>query len=179
MAWQSYMTVVVRGLINDLTEPYTYTDERIQQSIVIAGIVSSMQYVFDYDYTFDPETPDISPDPVESSDTTAIALMSLKAACILDTNKYQGAVANGLGVRVQDGDSQVDTSESVRGYSDIMKLGPCNAFNTILRSASISKSGRSGKVVATPMTHPALYPYASYASDFFNNYLGRDCRSGL
>ena len=37
MSWQTELTTITRTLINDLNEPYEYSDARIQQVLTVAG----------------------------------------------------------------------------------------------------------------------------------------------
>lgn len=150
MAWENTLTTMVRHLIGDLSTTPTYDDPRIQQGIVVAGLIVAQEYSFATDYTFDIDAPEISPDPTLTAylDKEAMALFTLKTACILNLNSYQGAVGNGI--KVRDGDSEVDTTGSFKGWKDIIDLGPCGAYKKLLDTLSQNKSMNVGKAVSTP-----------------------------
>jgi hypothetical protein len=150
MAWQDILIPMVRNLIGDLSDTPTYEDERIEQAIVTAGLIVSQEYPFQTTYTFDFSTPDLIPDPTETDtlDNAAVALFSLKAACILSMNSYQLAV--GRGIRVRDGDSEVDTTGSFKGYADIIANGPCASYTKLLLSLSTKRGMNLGKAVVSP-----------------------------
>lgn len=179
--WQTVMTLMLRHLINDLSATQEFTDNRLQESLVVAGIIVSQQYTFDTSYTFDIEAPDISPDPVTRDDKAAIALITLKAACIIQTNRYQDAV--GSSIRVKDGDSEIDTTTGFGGHKDLLTLGPCKAYDDILEDLMLEESalrGGIGKAVVTPYSHIDLTSGGSHhlgafgrrdTVDFFNSLL--------
>lgn len=170
--WQTVMTTMVRHLINDVDLPYKYDDQRVMTSIIIAGLQSSLEYSYDSDYVFDIEALDITPDPAASDtyDPVAMALMTLKAACIFDTNRYQGGVSQGI--RVRDGDSEVDTTAGFTGYKDILLLGPCASYQKLLDITGSAKSMKLGRAIMTPISHvdfTGSYAYNS-VERFFNNF---------
>src|SRR4051812_44108982 len=110
MAWEDTLVVMVRNLIGDLGTVPVYSDERIQSAIITSGLIVSQEYIFNVAYIFDLSTPDMTPDPTETDtlDPIAVGLFTLKAACLLNTNSYQTAL--GGGIKVRDGDSEVDTT---------------------------------------------------------------------
>src|SRR5688500_10715162 len=126
MAWQDTMVPMVRVLIGDDTDTQRYESSRIEMAIVTAGLIVAQEYPFKTAYTFDLSLPEVLPDPTVILDSEAVALFTLKAACLLNLNTYQTAV--GTGIRVKDGDSEVDTTGALRGYADIMRLGPCASY---------------------------------------------------
>ncbi len=146
--WETVLTLIVRNLINDVAGT-VYTDERVQTAIVVAGYMVALDLQLNYSYAFDFETPDITPDPVEINDSEAVALFGLKAACILSMNAYQSAV--GKGIKVRDGDSEVDTTGTFRGYKDILEVGPCGAYTKLLKQITINKGFGVGKAVFSPI----------------------------
>jgi hypothetical protein len=174
--WQNVMTTMVRHLINDLGATEVFEDSRIQQAIILAGIMASQEYDFSEDYSFDFEGLDITPDPVAEEDNAAIALITLKTACIMNLNQFQSAVKTGI--KVRDGDSQVDTTGSFGGYSDILKYGPCTAYKNLLDQTSISLSMGRGKAVFSPYsddvgsTWGVRGNYGNWSNELFFNSLG-------
>jgi hypothetical protein len=150
MAWREVLIPMVRAMIGDLGDPQRYDDSRIEQAILTGGLIASQEYPFDTTYSFDFSAAEILPDPTESStlDNEAIALFGLKAACILSVNDYQRAV--GAGIRVRDGDSEVDTTGRFKGYSDIINVGPCASYTKLLLSLQQRASMVGGGAVSSP-----------------------------
>ena len=151
MAWTTDLVLMTRVLISDIATPQTYTDEYLQRVLITAGIQVDAEFTFGYTYIYDISAITISPDPVASGDYPFIALIPLKAACILTQGEFKQAL--GQGIKVRDGDSAIDTSVSFRGYRDILELGPCAAFDKLrwsLLASGASSGGGVGKAVLGP-----------------------------
>jgi hypothetical protein len=170
MAWQPILTLMVRNLIGDTGDTQNYTDSRIQEALLVSGLITTQDYAFPTSYTFDFDSTNISPDPTStsSSDPVAMALFTLKAACMLNLNTYQNAVKTGI--RVRDGDSEIDTTSGFKGYRDILELGPCGAYNKLLQDLRYKRSMKAGKAIGSPFTHSKFWLTDNFNTiDFFNN----------
>jgi len=146
MAWTADLVLMTRVLISDIDSPQTYADEYLQRVLITAGIMVDTEITFGYDYTYDISAITISPDPVASGDSTFMALIPLKAACIITHGEFKQAL--GQGIKVRDGDSAIDTSVSFRGYRDILEFGPCAAYEKLKWSLLVSNG--IGKAVLGP-----------------------------
>lgn len=180
MAWDTDLVLMVRVLVSDISTPQTYADEYIERVLVTAGIIVDTEVPFDYDYTYSVSALTISPDPVENEDSTFMALVPLKAACILTQGEFKQAL--GQGIKVRDGDSAIDTSVSFRGYRDILELGPCAAYEKLKWTllASGGTSGGVGKAVLGSYRIPggsALDTISWYYDQFTTSETGRRDRS--
>ena len=84
--WILEIPLMVRVWINDLADSPTYSDDRLQQVIVVAGQYVTREINFDTSYKCDILNLDISPDPSLSStrDEVFITFVTLKSACLLD-----------------------------------------------------------------------------------------------
>lgn len=145
MAWTTDLVLMTRVLISDIMTPQTYSDEYLQRVLVTAGIMVDAQITFPYGYTYDINAITISPDPVVSEDSTFMALVPLKSACIITQGEFKKAL--GQGIKVRDGDSAIDTSVSFRGYRDILELGPCAAYQklewSLIASGGVNLVGKA------------------------------------
>jgi len=150
--WQTTLTKVVRNIIND-SDAADFSDDKIQESIVIAGLLAQQDFDFTTTYTFDLESTDISPDPAASStfDSSAITLFCLRASCLLSANKYQNVI--GDAIRVRDGDSEIDTTRNLQAQSEIFKVGPCKMYDDLLQKKRMDKSMNLGGAVMSPISH--------------------------
>lgn len=150
MAWQSTMVIFVRQLINDLGTTEEYDDARIEEAIAVGAMIAINEFPFDTEYVIDLETPDITPDPTTSYDPLAIALFSLKAACILDTGRVQQSAAK-EGILVRDGDSVVDTKGLTgKGYSLLLQEGACGTYKKLLETNYWKTAGGQGVGIFGP-----------------------------
>lgn len=176
MAWNTDLVLMVRVLVSDLDLPQTYTDEYIQRVLITAGIQVDSDFPFNFAYVYDISNLTIVPDPVTSVDSSFMALIPLKAACILTQGEFKQAL--GQGIKVRDGDSAIDTSVSFRGYRDILELGPCAAYEK-LKWSLLASSG-IGKAVLGPHRIPggsALSTISWYYDQFTITNNGRRDRS--
>lgn len=181
MAWNTDLVLMVRVLVSDIALPQTYTDEYIQRVLITAGIQVDAEFPFNYAYVYDISALTIVPDPVVSVDSPFMALIPLKAACILTQGEFKQAL--GQGIKVRDGDSAIDTSVSFRGYRDILELGPCAAYEKLrwsLLASGEAASGGVGKAVLGPHRESggnALSTISWYYDQFAMGTTGRRDRS--
>lgn len=181
MAWDTDLVLMTRVIISDITSPQTYTDEYIQRVLITAGIQVDAEFPFPYAYVYDISALTIVPDPVTNTDSQFVALIPLKAACILTQGEFKQAL--GQGIKVRDGDSAIDTSVSFRGYRDILELGPCAAYEKLKWSLLASGAGAGagvGKAVLGPYRIPggnALSTISWYYNQFALGQTGRRDRS--
>lgn len=164
--WEVSMVTMVRAMINDLDEA-TFTDEKIKTSIVTSGIVVGTEYDYSNDYIFDIEQLTITPDPVAVGDNDAVALMSLRSACLLDLNKYQTGI--GQGIRVKDGSSEVDTTAGFGGFKDIIIYGSCKSYEKLIKQLRQQRSMMSvGRAVFIPENYVDIN--VDFMQDFYNQF---------
>lgn len=127
MSWQSTMTTMVRFLINDVVSPYTYSDERIQQAIVVSARLVLQEIEFDNDYVIDVTNITITPDPTDVNDTAFINLVSLKTGCFIDIGQLRTKTAS-AGWLVKGGSHVVDTRGVAEAYKILMEKGLCKVY---------------------------------------------------
>jgi hypothetical protein len=115
MSWQGEMSTIVRHLINDLDSTnYTYTDQRIETSILVSAQIVLSEVDFENTYTVDVEQCYLNPDPTDpttglatvNKDDGFINLVSLKTACLILGSEMKTQSLNA--VRVSDGPSSID-----------------------------------------------------------------------
>ncbi len=148
--WDTDLVLMTRVLVGDIDLPQTYTDEYIQRAIIASAYIVDVEVTFAFDYTYDIDALTISPDPVTSDDGVFIALVPLKAACIITMGEFKKAL--GQGIKVRDGDSAIDTSVSFRGYNDIIQFGVCASYDRLKWTLQASGGTASipGKAVMGP-----------------------------
>jgi len=127
MSWQNELTVIVRTLINDIEEPYEYSDSRIQQVLAVAAKYVQFDVNLDHVYQVDVTNADISPDPTIDKDDTFISIVCLKAACIIDQGTFRTKAAL-EGIRTALGPASIGFSGSLSGWSAIISHGACGLY---------------------------------------------------
>lgn len=130
MAWNNELPIIVRTLINDLSDTPTYSDERLLQTLVVAAKYVQFDVVLDYSYTLDIINPNITPDPTLNDDSIFISLTCLKAACLIDQSALRTKAAL-EGIRAALGPAQLSVGGSLAGLKMIIEEGPCAAYDEL------------------------------------------------
>jgi len=151
MAWQDVMVPILRWLINDVESGslnVAYGSDRLEEVITVAAHLSLQDVTFDFTYTIDIESQSISPDPTANSDTVFINLVTMKAACLIDTNTLRAkAVLSGLVAKA--GPAVLQTEDHLRGFLAILEHGPCKAYDE-LKIDYMFGSGKICRAVLSP-----------------------------
>jgi|TARA_R110000765_G_scaffold335437_1_gene425829 hypothetical protein len=126
MAWQNEMTLIVRHLVNDLdSSEYTFTDSRLEESVLVSAQLSLVEIDFESTYTIDADSLTLSPDPTDSSnkDDAFINLICLRTARMLIGSELKTHSYNAITLR--DGPSSLNLTGIVAGlkilFEDINK----------------------------------------------------------
>jgi hypothetical protein len=106
--WQDKSTIIVRSLINDLSESPTYEDNKIQQLFVVSAQLIKKEVEFSVVYTIDVVGIDISPDPC--LDDAFMTLVSLKTACLILGGELKVLANNSI--KVTDAGASIDMTHS-------------------------------------------------------------------
>lgn len=131
MSWQIEIPIIVRSWINDLSDNPTYSDERIQQLIVVAAQYVIKEVDLPIEYTINIITPEITPDPtlLEVKDLDFIGLTALKASCILDQSSLRTRAVS-EGIRAALGPAQLSVGAG-RSYEVLLNKGPCALYDQL------------------------------------------------
>ena len=168
MSWQGQMTTIVRHLVNDVdSSSYTFSTDRLETTILVAGQLMIMNVDFNNTYDINVEASSLSPDPTDTDtkDDPFIALACLRAACIIVGSEIRKESGNAISIK--DGPSAIDlrgvTSTLIVIYQDL-----CKKYEEALLDyrAGNSVSGQS-----------ILGPY-SPGSDYIRRGMYSDNRSG-
>lgn len=130
MSWQNELTVIVRTLISDLTEPYQFSDERIQQVLTVAGKYVQFDVNLEHSYAIDVVNTTITPDPTLDNDTIFTSLACLKAACIIDQSTYRTKAAL-EGIRATLGPANLSISGQSAAWKAMLEHGPCASYDEL------------------------------------------------
>ena len=127
MAWQNEMTLIVRHLVNDLdSSEYTFTDSRLEESVLVSAQLSLVEIDFENAYTIDADSLTLSPDPTDASnkDDSFINLVCLRTARMLIGSELKTHSYNAITLR--DGPSSLNLTGVVTGlkilFEDINKI---------------------------------------------------------
>lgn len=127
MTWEEEIIRIVRVLINDLTYPYEYSNERLLQVISVSAKYVQFDVVLDTTYTVDVTNNTISPDPTVNGDSIFISLIGLKASCLIDQSNFR-TKASLEGIRAALGPASLSTSGTLSGWKQILDHGSCKLY---------------------------------------------------
>lgn len=130
MSWQTELTTIVRVLINDIVEPYDYSDNRILQVLTVAGRYVQFDVNLDHPYTIDVVNRNITPDPTVDNDSVFVSLVCLKAACIIDQGTFRTKAAM-EGIRTSLGPASLSFGGSLTGWQAIIDHGACGLYDEL------------------------------------------------
>lgn len=161
MSWQTEIVEQVRVIINDIDEPQTYSDSRIERVCIIGAVQVLREIDFSSTYTINISTQTISPDPSEIStkDNDFMHLVSLKVACLILTGECRKYAL--CGVSVDDGPSSIDMKGIYKNLKDLQDSiqRQYDKAKILMQSGG---NGGVGRAVTTPTTVENLYPIQDF-----------------
>lgn len=152
MAWSDNMLQVMRGYINDLTTPYTYSDSRLEELLVIGAYHVKNEVYLATTYTINLNSPSISPDP--NSDDSFVILAGLKAACLLSFSEQKTHALHS--VSVSDGFSKYDYGDVAKQMKERYEY-LCEEYDR-LRNQYTMGNALVGQIVTGPIVYNNVSP---------------------
>lgn len=155
MSWQGEMTTIVRYLVNDVDpSSYTFSDDRIETTILVSAQLVLTEVDFENTYTVDVEQCYLSPDPTDpttglataNKDDGFINLVSLKTACIVLGSEMK--THSLTSIRVSDGPSSVD-STSVAKNLQFLYEHACKKYEEY-KFNYLAGTNSAGKAILSP-----------------------------
>lgn len=148
--WQDVIPQLVRALINDLVEPFTYSESRLSELVLYAAYLINEDLTFDNTYTINLPALSISPDP--SSDEAFVRLTAMKAAIIVLFNELK--TASSQSIRIVDGPAQIELADVYKSKKDL--------YDLLLRELALAKTQHQmggGKAIVSGVTNENFGPY--------------------
>lgn len=153
MTWQNEISRIVRFIVNDL-DAISYTDERLEETILVAVQLLIDGIDFDNTYTVDVDTLVLSPDPttLTTKDNFFINVVAIKTACIILGSEAKTLAAQSM--RIKDGPSSIDISSAYQSVHQLFKE-LCDKLDKMIMD---HKAGNSvaGQAVLTPYTYEGI-----------------------
>ncbi len=171
MSWSIEIPIMVRVLINDLSDAPTYSDERLLQTIAVAAKYVQFDVVLDNTYTIDVVSPSLSPDPTINDDSIFISLVALKTACLIDQSTLRTKAAL-EGIRAALGPANLSVAGSMAGINLVIDKGPCAAYDELTSHWDV-KEATAVRSVLSPFVGNKFDPRAIQ----INTYRNRDLYS--
>lgn len=158
MYWEIEIPIIVRSLINDMSNTPTYSDERIQQLAVVAAQYVVKEVNFNVNYVVDIVNIDIYPDPSfnDTRDTDFISFMSLKTACLLDQSTFRTKAAM-EGIKTALGPANLSVTGNLAGYKTILDQGPCALYDKLVLEHNIGQA-TAIRAILSPFVGNTFHP---------------------
>jgi hypothetical protein len=146
--WDSEMVLLLRFVIDDVDEPVKYSDDKLQQLLLVAGQFVRTEVPLSQEYIIDVENYSITPDPTvtDHRDDSFINLTVLKAGCLLSTSPL--IKSSGKNLRVKETTYEYDA----RGTLDSSKFAVqtfCSAYQDA-KWGFATTNGVIGEVIIGP-----------------------------
>lgn len=156
MAWTTELVDIVRQLVDDVNEPQSFSDDRLQSVLLVAAQYVTQDVDLTTTYTVDVDALSLSPDPTTSSpkDNVMINLMCLKAGCIIERAQYKEKARNG-GILIKDGQSTIDTRGIAEQFKVILEKGLCKEYEQAKQDYQLG-SVNPGRSILSPSSGPNL-----------------------
>jgi hypothetical protein len=150
--WHLHMRILLRSLIGDDVEPYTYHDDALDQLLVNAAYFVNSDVDFVQTYSINVAKRLITPDPVAANDDGFVTLTVLYAALMI--YQQEARLASMKGVKVKDGPSEIDYRDAaVRAKA---MLGQAQRAYDDAKVAYKTGNGMRGHAIVTPFHDGSL-----------------------
>lgn len=146
--WVDPLLVMVRVLINDMSDTPTYSDERLTTLLVVAAQLAVGELDLNNTYEIDVAEETILPDPVEIKDVEFINFLALKAACLVDQSTFRSKALL-EGIKAVAGPASLIVQGNLSGFRALLEMGPCKAYEDLRFSGT--KAGLI-RAVLSPFT---------------------------
>lgn len=173
MSWQEEIPLITRVWINDLDETSpTYSDDRILQVITVAAQNVVREVSLINTYSIDVINSTISPDPTlnNTEDKDFVALVALKAACILDQSTFRTKAIN-EGIKTSLGSASLQVAGNLSGYKTLLDVGPCAMYSQLRTEFEIGNPSVV-QAVLSPFVGNKFDP--SYVSSYYGGVYRND-----
>jgi hypothetical protein len=175
MSWKSEISIMVRTLINDLTDTPVYSDDRIEQIVVVAARYAIQEINFISKYTIGIDNISIKPDPTTATsaeNTVFIGFVALKAACLCDQSTFRTKAIN-EGIKTSLGSASLQVAGNLAGYKTILDEGPCAMYQQLKMEYNIGNATAVASVLSPFVGNnfdPRSQLRGSFRTDHINHY---------
>ena len=132
MAWQDTGIMMLRALIGDTGKTPDYSDQQLEELLVVAAIYVKQEISWGTTYTINVTSVTISPDPTETSrdGEEFLNFVVMKAACMVDISTFR-VKALSSGIEAKCGPVVLKTLEHISGFRELLTKGPCAAYTQL------------------------------------------------
>lgn len=169
--WEAELVLITRILSGDYNQPYLYSDDRLREIIILAGMLTQLEVDLVKTYSFDVAACNMTPDPCDPSngkDYGAVSLFTLKAACIVQLANLKDKAKN-AGIQVKSDKELIDTKNSLDGDKFLINSehDVCASFKSALWEYKAGNY-QAGYAILTGFSSPSLS--TSNTNTLFTDY---------
>ena len=148
MSWKTEITTLVRNLIGDTDlDNVTYSDDRLQESILTSAQLLQGELKFNNTYTVDIDECVLTPDPTENTkDNAFINLLALRTACIILRSEAKTQALQSI--NFVDGPSKIDGRGAAEGIAALAQSA-CQVYESAKDDYRIGNNS-IGAAIITP-----------------------------
>jgi hypothetical protein len=110
--WVDSGSVLLRDIIGDSIEPYTYSNSRVKSLLASAAYLNVQNIDFTYSYTVNRIQETVSPEPNDEF----ISLMVLRAVVMIAESEWKTISAKGMSIK--DGPTSIDMSDGLEAKKE-------------------------------------------------------------
>ena len=153
MTWENEIVRIVRFLVNDL-ESESYTDSRLEETILVAAQLLLATMDFDHSYAVEVDCASLTPDPTLTSpkDNFFTNVLALKTACIILGSEAKTLAAQSY--TIKDGPSSISITGAYQATKQLY-TEMCNKLDKVIFDYRAGNS-IAGQSVLGPYTQENL-----------------------
>jgi len=161
--WTNELVRIVRFLINDV-DAVSYTDDRLEETILVAAQMMLTSVDFNTTYTIDVDQTLLSPDPTEGTkDNDFISIVVTKAACIVLGSECKTAAVQAY--RIKDATSSLDSTASYQSLHQLYKELSDELASMLMSYQAGNSIGACA--IMTPYTYQGLSNQGTEIRNFY------------
>lgn len=136
MSWQDESTEILRILINDFTGTPQYSDEDLEQLLLVSARYVIQEVNLSTNYVVDYASGSITPNP--SDDHIFLNFMILKSACMTNTWQFNTkAIQDGISAKC--GPATLSVSSNALLILGLINNGPCKTYEDLVTQYNFRK----------------------------------------
>lgn len=155
MSWQDESTEILRILINDFSGTPQYSDEDLEQLLLVSAryVIQDVNLATNYTVNFMSGT--ITPDP--SNDHIFLNFVILKSACMTNTWQFNTkAIQDGISAKC--GPATLAVNSNAFLILGLINNGPCKTYEELVLQHNFGQISENVKAIFSPFISNTFLP---------------------
>lgn len=155
MSWQDESVEILRILINDFGNTPKYSDEDLEQLLLVSARYVIQEVNLATSYLVDYSSGTITPNP--SDDHGFLNFMILKSACLTNTWEYNTkAIQDGISAKC--GPTTLSVSSNAILILGLIQNGPCKTYQELVMQYNFGQLNIGAKGIVSPFISNTFLP---------------------